>query len=484
MHTHTERDVSPHQSILQAPLNTLVKRQPVAVELSATIQRAVEMMGEHKVGSVSVVDESSRPVGLLTQSDVVRRVVLGGIPLDRPISDAMTHDPMTLPITASAYDAMLVMASRGVRHLLLVDEAGGLVGVISERDLFALQRTGLSQVRRAIESAKSIDDLRQALAEVRLLAYDMLAQGVGAEQLTQFISTLNDAATIRVLEMNLARHRLTDVKWAWLAFGSEGREEQTLATDQDNGIVFVPPAAGDVEAVRKRLLAFAQSVNRDLDRCGFPLCKGNIMAGNPEWCLTLDGWRDRFGIWIRSPKPEALLNATIFFDFRALYGCRDLADSMKEHLLKMSVADQAFQKMLAVNALLVAPPLGMIRDFATERDEHGQAYIDLKKSGVRLFVDAARVLALATGVASASTVERLRGTANDRADRDVEAVVDAFNFIQLLRLRHQQAEEAEGRPGDNRIFVARLNELDHHILKEAFRQAKKLQQRLRLTYQM
>jgi CBS domain-containing protein len=483
MQAHFARQASEQQS-LAAPLHTLIKQAPITVSVATSIQTVIEIMGEHRIGSVIVVDAEGAPIGLLTQSDVVRRIVLPKVSLDHPITEVMSAEPATLPESATAYDAMFAMASRGIRHLLLVDAAGRLTGVVSERDLFALQRVGLGQVRRAIESAVDVDDVKQALCDVRQSAFNMLAQGVGAEQLTQFISTLNDAATSRILEINLRRRPLDDIEWAWLAFGSEGREEQTLATDQDNGIVFLPPASGDVEGARQRLLDFARDVNQDLDRCGFPLCKGNIMAGNPEWCLTLDGWKKRFSSWIASPHPEALLNATIFFDFRPIFGRRDLADRMHEHLFSLSAGDQAFQKILAGNALSTVPPLGLIRDFVTENDDAGHAYIDLKKSGARLFVDTARVLALAEGVEAASTVQRLRRTAGNESGNGIEAMVDAFDFIQLLRLRHQHLETGQGRPGDNRIFIGRLNPLDRQILKEAFRQARKLQQRLKLRYQI
>lgn len=474
------------QQSLSTPLQALIKRAPISVESTASIQRAVEIMGERKVGSIIVVDGDEVPIGLLTQSDVLNRIVLSGISLDKPITDVMSSQPKILPDTASAYDAMFTMASHGVRHLVLVGDKGRLSGVISERDLFALQRVNLGQVRRAIDSAESIGALKLALKDVQQSAFNMLAQGVGAEQLTQFISALNDAVTGRVIDLNLRRHTLDDIEWSWLAFGSEGREEQTLSTDQDNGIVFVKPAAGEIDSVRKRLLAFSSEVNADLDLCGFPLCKGNIMASNPEWCLTLDEWKAKFSGWINSPQPKALLNATIFFDFRAIHGARKLAQRMHEHLFKLSIPDSAFQHMLAANAMTATPPLGLIRDFVVESDEHGKAFIDLKKSGARLFVDSARVLALAHGVEAASTVTRLRRTARHKggAGEEVEGLIDAFNFIQLLRLRHQHLETGQGRPGDNRIFIGSLNQLDRRILKEAFRQAKKLQQRIKMNYQL
>lgn len=474
------------QQSLSTPLQALIKRAPISVAATASIQRAVEIMGENKVGSIVVVDDHEAPIGLLTQSDVLNRIVLNHTPLENPITSVMSGRPKMLPDTASAYDAMFAMASNGIRHLVLVGDKGRLSGVISERDLFALQRVNVGQVRRAIDSAESIDALKLALNDVQQSAFNMLAQGVGAEQLTQFISALNDAVTGRVINFNLQRHTLDDIEWSWLAFGSEGREEQTLSTDQDNGIVFVKPAEGEIDGIRKRLLTFATDVNADLDRCGFPLCKGNIMASNPQWCLTLDEWKAKFSGWINSPQPKALLNATIFFDFRAIHGARELAQRMHEHLFKLSIPDTAFQHMLAANAMTATPPLGMIRDFVVESDENGKAFIDLKKSGARLFVDSARVLALAHGIEAASTVARLRRTAREKggAGEEVEALIDAFNFIQLLRLRHQHLETGQGRPGDNRIFIGSLNQLDRRILKEAFRQAKKLQQRIKMNYQL
>jgi CBS domain-containing protein len=485
LQAHFSQQASEAQS-LNTRLMALVKRPPVSVNANTTIEDAVTLMGQENTGSVIIVDQASHPIGLMTQTDLVRRVLLGKVPLSEPVSRVMTSAPAVLPGTATAYDAMLAMAARGIRHLLLVDDAGALSGVISERDLFALQRVGLGQVRRSIDAADTAYALKAALLDVQHTAFNMLAQGVGAEQLTRFISTLNDAITDRALQINLEHHDLRDIEWSWLAFGSEGREEQTISTDQDNGIVFLCPEGADIQAVRDRLLAFARDVNRDLDIIGFPLCKGEIMASNPKWCMTLQEWQHQFGQWIASPKPEALLNSTIFFDFRPLFGRRDLAERMHSHLFANSMDNQAFQRMLAENALTATPPLGTFRDFSTEDDEQGRPCIDLKKSGARLFVDAARVLALAHGIPEASTVERLRKTASLKggAGNDLEALLEAFHFIQLLRLRHQHLEIGLGRPGNNLLPVKDLNQLDRRILKEAFKQAKLLQSRLKLTYQL
>ena len=315
------------------------------------------------------------------------------------------------------------------------------------------------------------------------MADTMLGQGVAAEQLTHLISTLNDLLTLRIIELTHDEFELPQVKWCWVALGSEGRYEQTLSTDQDNGIIFDPDGA-DAETLRRLLLPFADSVNRKLDACGFPLCKGGIMAGNPEWCLSLEEWRGKFARWIQTPEPKALLNASIFFDFRPLYGDEELSHSLREWLLEASGKATLFLRLMTENALQCQPPLGLIRDFTFDNNKEFPHTIDLKMHGSRPFVDAARIFALANGVAVTSTAQRLRGAAEATSlGADIEAMIDGFYFIQQLRLRHQQGLKGE-EAGANRIDPDALNELDRFILKEAFKQARKLQDKLKLDYRL
>lgn len=474
------------QQTMNSPLAGIITKEPVSVTPETPIRAVVEVMAERNIGSMIIVDEDQQPLGIFTQSDVLKRVVLAGTSLDLPIETVMTRDPFTLPFAANAYDAALAMAQHGVRHVLAVDEGGHLKGVVSERDLFTLQRVGLRQIRQTIEAATSIDMLLLASNEVRQLSLNMLAQGVGAEQITQFISALNDTLTRRIIEINLENDDLYGIEWAWLAFGSEGRDEQTFSTDQDNGIVYICTDIMDREQTQLRLLEFARAVNVDLDRCGFPLCAGKIMASNPELCLTLEEWEEKFDRWIRTPEPVALLNSTIFFDFRPLYGRFNLAERMRLTLLRYTRRNPLFLRMLAGNALEVAPPLGRIRDFVTDADPANPGSIDLKKLGSRIFIDAARIFALGYDVSATNTVQRIRQVAPKMniPIEEAAAVIDAFNFIQLLRLRHQHSEQMEGRDGDNLIRPDELNEVERRILKEAFRQARKLQQRLKVDYQL
>ncbi len=458
------------QDPMTAPLATLLRGKPVTCAPDVATRDALATMQKKGIGSIVAVDEAGAPAGIFTERDLLKYTVAGGVDLARPVIDYMTRTLVTLPPTATVYEAAMEMAKRNIRHMLVVDH-GALAGVLSERSLFALQRMSMRHVLQSIEIHK--------------LARSMLAQGVGAEHLTQLIATLNDKLTERIIELEAETHALAGIPFCWIALGSEGRHEQTFASDQDNAIVFALGEDESADAMRARLLPFARAVNETLDYCGFPLCKGNIMASNPEWTLSEAEWRVRFGDWIRNPVPEALLNGTIFFDFRPLWGEFDLATSLRDWLNAETQDNQRFLRMMAANALDVPAPISFLGDIQTSSEKGKKGTIDLKAQGTRIFTDIARIYALAAGVPQSNTAARLRATGAKLhiKPEEVDAMVDSFHFLLLLRLRQQHfGGAADGEP--NRIRPDDLNDLDRRILKEAFRQARKGQKRLGLDYQL
>jgi CBS domain-containing protein len=473
--------VASDQHSLTRPLAQLIPSEPVTCLAQTSLRDALIQMKEHAVRSIIVVDEVSAPVGVFTLNDLRDRVVLQGLPLDTAVSEVMTPNPITLPAEATAAEAIQSMAAGGF-HQMIVTSHGKVLGTIFEHDLFALQRVSLRQIHHAIRSARSIKALAHVAGDIRNLARNLLAQGVSAEALTRTIAALNDALTREVINRVLQDHDLGGLKWCWLSLGSEGRGEQTLATDQDNALIFkAPPEGSDALRARHELVAFAREVNAALDQLGFPLCKGNIMASNPQWCLTEEEWRDQFTTWISEPTPERLLNANIFFDFRPLYGDTTLAEDLREWLLARTQDNKLFLRLMVQNALQTEPPLGLIRAFQVSDEPGSEGTLDLKKRGARIFVDAARVFALAGGSNLTGTADRLRRAGEKvRADpRHVEATVDAFHYLQVLRLR---AQEHPHPANPNRVDPYALNEVDQRMLIEAFRQARKLQQRLKETF--
>ena len=464
------------------PLASLIRRAPFSVAPDTPLADALAGMEQARIGSVVVADGAGSPVGILTLKDVLARVTLAGVPLATPISAVMTPDPATLPDDAPVADALVLMARQGIHHLPLVKN-GALAGVISEKDIFALRRLSVEGITSALMRTDDPARLPTLAHDIGDLAHSLLAQGMDAENLTAIISSLNDRLTERIIALESETDlKLAGLRWCWLALGSEGRMEQTLATDQDNALIF---DAADT-AQREALLAFAQRVNARLDACGFPLCKGGIMAGNPQWCLSAADWQRQFAQWIDHGSPEALLHASIFFDFRPLAGDAGLALDLRTWLNGAAQRNPRFLHQMAGNALRNRPPLGVMRDFVLSEDDAHPHTLDLKLNGATPFVDAARIFALAAGSPQTNTAKRLREAARALKIPDTE-LADwnrAFHFLQLLRLRHQHAQQRAGRTPDNHLDPDSLNPLDRRILKEALRQARKVQARLALDYHL
>ncbi len=230
-------------------------------------------------------------------------------------------------------------------------------------------------------------------------------QGVAARQLTQLISHLNDLLTERLVLMKAQVHGVDMQQACWLAFGSEGRSEQTISTDQDNGLVFL---SDDAQQDRARWLAFARDVNEALDRCGYPLCKGNVMASNPDCCLTPKEWSARFDRWMEYGAPQDLLKANIYFDLRALVGRADLAEQLRAQITRQARALPRFAKQMADNALRHRVPLNW-RGAIDTKTVNGREMVDLKHHGTAVFVDVSRIYALALGVAADRHARTHRG---------------------------------------------------------------------------
>ncbi|WP_437881936.1 DUF294 nucleotidyltransferase-like domain-containing protein [Pseudomonas sp. LRF_L74] len=472
------------QYSLDTRLRELAMQHPVSCSATTPTREAVRRMHEQHVGSIVIVDDSGRPLGIFTLRDL-RRVVADGGELAQPISALMTQKPFHLPPDASAFDAALAMTERHIAHVCLV-EHGGLVGVVSERDLFSLQRVDLVHLARTIRNAGTLETLIALRGDIRQLVERMLAHGASSTQITQLITLLNDHTVSRVIELTVEELGDPGVPFTWLCFGSEGRREQTLHTDQDNGILFEARDASEAESIRQRLLPLAQRINQQLARCGFALCPGNIMAGNPQLCLSRQEWARRFSTFVREATPENLLGSSIYFDLRTVWGDDTGCEQLRQQLFREVADNSLFQRMLAANALQHRPPVGRFRDFVVARKGAEKDTLDLKKEGLTPFVDGARLLALVHGVRTCNTLQRfaelVRLGAIERLDG--AAYEEAYHFIQQTRLQLHQLQAVQGQPFSNRLDPDSLNHLDRRILRESFRQAQRLQTSLSLRYQL
>lgn len=463
-----------------ASLAHLAARATETCAAPTPVRAALETMRRRAIGAMIVTDAERRPIGILTLRDVLDRVVLEPHCIEGPIEHVMTPRPVSQHVGDSSYHAALIMVRHGVSHVVLVHGDGSVAGIVSERDLFGMQTTGVRHLSSAIRTAADLAQVEAYGREIGDLARRLVAQGAAVGPLTAFISSLIDLLTERLVTIEFARAGVDPATACWIVLGSEGRSEQTLATDQDNGIVFKPAATEHPDAVRARLVPVAQRVNHALDRAGYRLCPGNIMAGNPACCLSVDEWRNRFARWIDSGSAQSLLHGSVFFDLRPLAGETGLGLALRRWLLEAAPKNRRFLHQMAANALRNRPALGLLGRFATDAG----GCIDLKMNAAAPFIDAARIVSLGCAVDEVRTDARLRasGRALRIGDSESEAWIAAFHQVQGYRLRHQMRCLERGKTPDNRFAPDELNAFDQQVLRNALEQARLLQSRVALDY--
>lgn len=463
----------------QATLRALARRKPLVVTPETSLRETLYQFSQgHQDAAVVHDPDSGLPLGLVRLREILYVISFEGGGLDDPVAVHMIGAPLKLSADAPAHRARVMMAKRGIEHLLLVEPDGRLFGLIGQADLLGPRAGAAEALIAGIRSARDVAAMVLATDRVRRRGAELFRSGMGVEALCDWMSGLNDLITMRVIELIEDEFDLPAVPWCWMAFGSEGRLEQTFVTDQDNGLLFVPPDPAETDAIRASFLHFAQAVNQALHHCGFERCRGNIMADDPQCCLSADEWRRRFQTWMREPDPEAVLKGTIFFDFRPIYGSDEPVDQLRDWLAQTAPGQDRFLLCLVDQALETAPPLGWAGQFSYDRNRDFPHTIDLKLQGARFFMDAGRIWALKHGIWATSTAERLRlaGALKGRAPEEVAAEIESFHLIQRFRIQQQLATQDPD--AVNRVDPDDLNELHRLMLKEAFKQARKIQARL------
>jgi CBS domain-containing protein len=450
---HKESMPPPEQS-LTLPLKYLIKRPPVFIDEAATVAQAASVMQNAHIGSVLIAAD---PPGIITDRDLRGRVLAVGLSSQTPARQVMSRPLKTVDSDAPVFAALHFMLEEHIHHLALVEE-GKIVGVISSTDLLRHEGASAFYLRRMLDSVKDPTALAHYSREVAGTVQTLFRGGLGAVQIGQIISSLNDALVKRLVGLAEQALGLPPTPFAWIVFGSEGRLEQTLLTDQDNALVYEDASS----EAHTYFAALAKQVVDGLIQVGFPTCPGGYMATN--WCKPQNEWQSLFTSWVRTPEPRALLGAAIFFDFRPVAGSLSLAPL--EDILAAAETEKLFIAHAAQEALRWGPPLGF---FNRIRTDHGT--VDLKLGGIGPIVNLARVGALAAGSRERSTLERLAVAGKSGGilkKEDTVVLAETFQFLLQLRLRHQLAALQAKQPIDHKVRLEALSALEHRHLKEAF----------------
>lgn len=472
------------ENVFFVPVKEICQREVVTCEQDESLVAAAEMMRERNISSI-VVCATRVPVGIVTDRDLRNKVVAQGRdPGDLRVSDIMNSPLVTIGEDDYLFDALYLMSRRRIHRLCVVDESGALSGIVTDSDALRLQSRSPQLLMKEIEEAVGVDDLKVLHGKLEKLVVHLVGTGVATKDLVQTVAHLNDRILIRLIELvRTARYPdLTD-RFAFLVLGSEGRQEQTLSTDQDNAIVY----ADDLTAAElDRLAAFSVDLIDQLISIGVPACPGGIMAKNEGWRRSIGEWKRVLDKWLRTPSPENILSGSMFFDLRTLYGDNSFENELKRHITAQLRANNLFLAYSAANAVSFKPPLGLFGNLKPERREPHRGSIELKKAGIFPITEGVKAMALQAGVGEGGTRGRVLGLqdAGILSAEQADNLVAALDFLVTLRLRAQLLALEEGREPDNYLPLERLNRIEEGRLKLALQEVERFQGFLRSRFHL
>ncbi|MEM9319360.1 MAG: DUF294 nucleotidyltransferase-like domain-containing protein [Pseudomonadota bacterium] len=467
----TRTQTSKRNDITTMALSEVMTRDPLTCGPDATVREAARAMRDARVSCILVCDGPGVD-GLLTTRDLTA-VLADALPVDTKVTEVMTAAPITLPPDALISDVLHLMVERGITHLPVTENAD-LKGILTQTDLTRVQATSSASMIRDVAQASDA----AALARITAVIPDLLVQLVGGHNahqvVTRLITDIADAVTRRLLTLAEAKLGPPPVPYLWLACGSQGRQEQTGVSDQDNCLILSDDATPDDDAYFSALASF---VCNGLDAAGYVFCPGDMMATNPRWRQPRNVWQGYFDRWINKPDPKAQMLASVMFDLRPIGGETALFESLQAETLAAASKNSIFVAHMVSNSLKHHPPLGLFRGLATIRGGEHKNSIDLKHNGVVPVVDLGRIYALQGQIAAVNTRARLDaaaavGAVSPTGGRDL---IDAYDVIAEARLEHQAALIKQGAKPDNFMVPASLSDFERSHLRDAFMVIKTMQ---------
>lgn len=467
--------------LITTPLASMIKMPAVAITHDASIRSAAQLMKRHGISSLLVTD-GGKLAGLITDRDLRSRVIAEGIDTGRSVMDVATRSPMVLDISRPAFDAVLLMARHNIHHVPVMD-GQKLVGMVTSSDLNDQQSNSAVYLAGSIHQQSSLEGLQQCSSRIKRLQQGLAAARASAYSTGQIISAITDALTRRLLELAELKLGPPPVPYAWMAAGSQGRNEQTAKSDQDNCMVIDDAYEPALHGEYFRQLA--DFVCDGLNACGYVYCPGDMMAKTAQWRQPLSRWLQYFRGWIEEPDPKALMLTCVFFDLRFVHGQQELVERLRADFIARGKVQRIFLAFMVGNALSHQPPLNWLGHIAPIKSGENSGAIDLKHDAIVPIIDLARIYALAGGSAHVNTRDRLQDAAasGEISGQRVHDLLDALELMSRLRLQHQARRMTEGYAADNFLRLEELSSLERNHLQQAFSVVKSLQGVLGNRYQ-
>lgn len=426
------------------------------------IRQAAQQMAERGVGSILILDQDAL-VGIVTDRDLRKRVVATGLDIDTPIGDITTTAPITISPNAAIFDAMLIMAEHDIHHLPVVGDQ--LLGLTTSTDVLRYRELDPVHVIQRIKRCHDVQALGEVVASFRQVLQALWAQGEEGLSLSRFYSKFWDVVSRRLLAMHSQALGITE-PFAWLVFGSQAREDMSLSSDQDNGMIFY-----DQSSDQQALQTLAERVNQDLDHLGLPWCQGGVMASQADFFRSASQWQSHYQALIAKANEDAALALEILFDVRVIYGDGELAQSLNQDAQQAAQDAQLLLAALTKDLLRTHTASGWLAGLITQRKP-----IQVKAQLLTPINDIARLLALAHGLTTPSTTSRLLALVDLEPDLPIQDLMDGRAFL----LQWRWSQQLQG--GDLVMVPNQLKPVERYQLKELLKVIEEVQKLLGYRY--
>lgn len=446
----------------------------------------------HATGAV-IVDEAQRPLGIVTEQDVVRRMTFMVAP-DAPVSDVMTRPVHTIEAGDYLYQAIGRMLRLNLRHLPVTGEGGRILGMLDLDSALADAAGRTIDHIRQLTWDNGLETIGQVRGAQARLAEELLAEELGVVAVQRLITHINNDVYARLARRRMKRMvdaGLGDppVDCCLLVMGSGGRGENFLRPDQDHGLILGDYPDAEHDRIDGWYRDFSEALIQDLEAVGFPRDSGAVMSLNPMWRKTLSQWKTQIGLWASRGGAMNIRLADIFFDFQPVYGNVAYARALRDYIDGLVLRSPMLLKAMVHEHEEQGVALGMFGGFITMgRDSEFRGHINLKHTGTLPLVSAIRLLALKHGISATGTLERMEALqAKGLLDgQEFEALQRAADFLSGLILRHQLDRWRQDQKPDYYLHPAALSRPQRARLKRALRTIRRLRDRVRaeITGQM
>jgi PAS domain S-box-containing protein len=444
-------------SVLLQPINEFLLSAPHC-DMKTSVNAASKLLTNSKSDVLLVVEDNSI-IGLITHSDISRRVIAAGKDISISVSEIMSAPVFAVSDEDMVMDAFTLMVQNKVSYIVVKSNQQKKYSYISLLSLSELRKDTPEYLINSIQKADSVYEVTQIINQFPRLIRNLVETGTGIVTTSKLVSRISDSITEKYINEAIAELGTPPAPFAFLALGSEGRREQTLATDQDNAIVFNPKNELDEEICKSYFLRLGERVCTSLNHIGYPLCKGGVMAMNSEWCKSLSEWQRTISGWVAVPNPQEILNISIFFDFRPVYGDFELANQLQKYCQKVLKDQSVFFFNLAQTTInLKVNPIESVK----ENDGY-----DIKMP-ILAITSIARLWSLKFGLGERNTPERLMalnslGVVSDALREEFD---QAFRFLMLTRFKNQLTQYNNNEDLSNKVNSKSFSDIERLMIKK------------------